>query len=86
MRDLDLATGIGDLFGKFTLTTAAVAWVGSFAAENITFTVQVANLGEATAANVVVRLVVDGVQLELQRTIAAAGLSVSAARREGRAR
>jgi subtilase family serine protease len=52
--------------------------------ENITFTVQVANLGEATAANVVVRLVVDGVQLELQRTIAAAGLSVSAARREGR--
>jgi len=31
--NLDLTTGTGDLFGKFTLTTAAVTWAGSFAAD-----------------------------------------------------
>jgi hypothetical protein len=31
--NLDLNTGKGELFGKFTLTTAAVAWEGSFAAQ-----------------------------------------------------
>jgi hypothetical protein len=36
----------------------------------ITFTVQVANLGEAQAGNVGVRFLVDGVQLGAQRTIA----------------
>jgi len=36
----------------------------------ITFTVQVANLGEAAASNVAVRFVVDGVQVGAQRTIA----------------
>jgi hypothetical protein len=31
--NLDLPTGIGDLFGKFTLTTATVTWAGSFTAD-----------------------------------------------------
>jgi len=36
----------------------------------VTFTVQVANLGEARASNVGVRFVVDGVQVGAERTIA----------------
>jgi hypothetical protein len=31
--NLDLNTGTGELFGKFTLTTSSVTWVGSFTAQ-----------------------------------------------------
>jgi uncharacterized repeat protein (TIGR01451 family) len=45
----------------------------------VTFTVQVANLGEAAAANVRVRFVVDGVQVGAERTIAQLAGGASAA-------
>jgi hypothetical protein len=59
-----------------TLTLAAVRAKGGDA---VTFTARVANLGEASAASVVVRFVVDGVQLGADRTIAqlAGGSSAS---------
>ena len=59
----------------WSLVTSARAKGGDL----VTFTVQVANLGEAAASNVGVRFVVDGTQVGAARTIAqlAGGASAS---------